>query len=182
MAQQREVGVVEVEGMGGGAVGERGPHGARAPARADHGAERRPALGEGDGLEDARGRIDGSRQHHAEAVEDGAPGRLHGRRGAVFPAALGDEVGDGRGGVHGGEPSTSGPRAGPDDRIAERPMGPARRPRGGATFASGVRVRDSARTRDVPEDGARLRALLRERLNFDAIVVVTYAPNAVPRR
>ena len=39
-------------------------------------------------------------------------------------------------------------------------------------------ARALARTR--AEDGARLRALLRERLNFDAIVVVTYAPNAVP--
>ena len=40
MAQQGEVGVVEIERVGGGAVAERGPDGAGAPPGADDRAER----------------------------------------------------------------------------------------------------------------------------------------------
>src|SRR5262249_29438467 len=77
-----------------------GPHGSGALARADHAAERCAALGRGDGLEDARARFRGSRQHHAEAIEDGVSRGDDGGLRAIFPATLGDEIGDSRGGVH----------------------------------------------------------------------------------
>jgi hypothetical protein len=97
MPHHGEAGVVVVERVGGGAVGERGPRSAGAPAGADHGGQRRAPFRLRDPLDDAGGRLDGAGQHDAEAVEDGAPRRLHRFRRAILPAALDEELGDARG-------------------------------------------------------------------------------------
>jgi hypothetical protein len=42
-------------------------------------------------LDDAGDRLRRPREHHAEAIRDGAPRRIDGGRRAVFEAALSDE-------------------------------------------------------------------------------------------
>ena len=99
VAQHGEVGVVEVERVRGCAIGEGGPHGARASPRAHDGGEGRAALAFRDLLNDPRCRLRGAREHDAHAVENGATRGVHGGDGAVFPAALDDELGDHGGGA-----------------------------------------------------------------------------------
>ena len=91
MSHHGEVRVVEVEGMRRGAIGQRRPDPTGAAPGADDGAERRAALGLGHRLDDAGGGLRRAREHHAEAVRDGAPRRVDGGRRAVFEAALPDE-------------------------------------------------------------------------------------------
>jgi hypothetical protein len=99
MPHHGKVGVVVVERVGGGAVGERGPRSTGASAGADHGGQRRAAFHLRDPLDDAGRGLHGAGQHDAEAVEDGAPGRLHRFRGAVLPPALDEKLGDAGGGA-----------------------------------------------------------------------------------
>jgi hypothetical protein len=72
----REVGVVEVERVGLGAIRHRGQQRARARAPSDHGGLRVPARGGDHGRERIGERLGGAANRHAEPVGHGADRRL----------------------------------------------------------------------------------------------------------
>ena len=101
MAHQREVRVVEVVRVAGGAVGQRGPAGRGAHRCAEHGAESHAAFDAGDGAHALRDRLRRAREHDADRVEDGAARlREHGV-GTLTQGRLDDELGEAGGGGHG---------------------------------------------------------------------------------
>src|SRR6185369_1543973 len=100
VSHEREARVVEIVGVTGGAVGERGPGGRRAQRRADHRAQRRPALGAGHGAHAHGDRLGGAGEDDAERVEGGPADLGQGRVGTVAQRRLDHELGEASG-VHG---------------------------------------------------------------------------------
>ena len=101
MPQEREVRVVEVVRVTGGAVGEGRPARRGLELRADDGGERDAALGPDDPAHDAGDGLGGARQHDAERVERGAAHPDHDVGRAFLERGLDDELGEAGGGAHG---------------------------------------------------------------------------------
>ena len=101
VTQEHEVRVVEIVGVTGGAVGERGPGGRGAQRRADDRAERRATLGTDDGADGDRRRLGGAGEHHAQRVERRPAHLGDGGVGAIGQRGLDDELGHTGGRAHG---------------------------------------------------------------------------------
>ena len=100
MTEQREVRVVEVVRVPGGAVGQRGPARRGLERGPDDGRERDAALGADDPPHDVRHGLAGAREHDAERVERGATDPRHRLGRAVLERRLDDELGEAGGGAH----------------------------------------------------------------------------------
>jgi hypothetical protein len=100
MTEQREVRVVEVVGVTGGAVGQRRPAGRGLERGPDDGGERDAALGADDAAHDPRDGLVRPRQHDAERIERGPTDPSERLDGAILERGLDDELGKAGGGAH----------------------------------------------------------------------------------